>query len=63
MKWAARPGPFVWADGRIYLHLLQSIFYIYYAKGRPTLYSGAPDGQSTTASYNLINARYNNFLK
>ncbi len=35
-----RPGPFVWANGRIYVHLLQSIFCIYYAKGRPTLYSG-----------------------
>ncbi len=30
MKWAVRPGPFVWADGRIYLHLLKSIFYIQY---------------------------------
>ncbi len=35
---AARP--FVWANGRIYVHLLQSIFCIYYTKGRPTLYSG-----------------------
>ncbi len=39
MKWAVRPGPFVLTNGRIYVHLLQYIFCIYYAKGRPTLYS------------------------
>ncbi len=56
MKWAARPLPFVWADGRIYIHTFSTINLFYYilSKGPahvvqgPTGKTGAPDGQTAT---------------
>ncbi len=61
MKWAARPGPLVWANGRIYVHLLQSIFF-YILRKKPAHIvqqftrktTGAPDGLSATGTMSKV---------